>query len=104
MERVREVIAAGRHGELNRRIRATGPLVETGVVVRPARGLVDDDHPHPGVLVPREVTVVQSRRPVRFLAGAHDAAAFVEDASSAVLQLLRALHAEISRPAGPRMP
>lgn len=101
---VLDIIAAGRHGELNRRIRGTGLPMETSVVLRPPYRLVDDDHPHPGMLVPREVTFVRSPRPVRYLAGAHDAEAFVGDASFTVLEVLRALHAETIGPAGPRMP
>ncbi len=37
----------------------------------------------------------------RWVAGAHDAEAFIGDASSTVLEVLRALHAETIRPTGP---
>ncbi|HXH59582.1 hypothetical protein [Iamia sp.] len=38
------------------------------------------------------------RRHVRFLAGAHDAEAFVEDAGGDVIEVARAFHAEVVRP------
>ena len=91
---VAEIIAAGRHGDLNRRIRSTvSPVVVRRVRV-PAERVIDEAHPAPGVLVPARWIEERRRRPVRFLAGAHDVDAFVKDASWDVLQAVRAFHAE----------
>lgn len=99
---VEDVIAAGRHGDLNRRIRAVvAPVVHVAVRL-PATRVVDDEHPAPGRLVPaRNLTVARARR-VRFLAGAHDAASFVADAERDVLAVLRAFHDEVVGPGGRR--
>lgn len=93
---VEEIVAAGRHGELNRRLR-----VELGGVVKravhlPAERLIDDDHPAPGALLPRRTTTEHHRRPVRFLLGAHDIEAFVRQAGWDGLKVVRDLHAELN--------
>lgn len=95
---VAEIVAAGRHGDLNRRIRSTvAPVVVTRVHL-PAERVVDGDHPAPGMLIPARWVVERRRRHVRFLAGAHDVGAFVEDASWEVIQVVRAFHAEMIGP------
>ena len=91
---VAEIIATGHHGDLNRRIRSTvSPVVVRRARVRAER-VIDKAHPAPGVLVPARWIEERRRRPVRFLAGAHDVDAFVKDASWDVLQAVRAFHAE----------
>lgn len=96
---VAEIVAAGRHGDLNRRIRSAIPPVVIKRVRLPAGRVVDDDHPPPGLLVPVRWVEERRRRHVRFLAGAHDVDAFVKDASWDVLQVVRAFHAEMVRSA-----
>ena len=96
VELVAEIIAAGRHGDLNRRIRSTVPPVVVKSVRLPAKRVVDEDHPAPGFLVPARWVEERRRRHVRFLAGAHDVDAFVKDASWEVIQVVRAYHAEVS--------
>ncbi len=77
---VEAIIAAGYHGDLNRRIRAQiDPVVVQKVRLPPER-LIDDEHPAPGVLLPWRTVTQTRRRNIRFLAGAHDAEAFVNDA------------------------
>ncbi|MCC5951604.1 MAG: hypothetical protein JJU45_05860 [Acidimicrobiia bacterium] len=57
--------------------------------------VIDDDHPAPGVLVPGRWVTEYHRRPIRFLAGAHDVEAFVKDADWKTLDVVRTFHAEI---------
>ena len=52
--------------------------------------------PAPGVLLPRRTVTERRRRDIRFLAGAHDAVAFVADSDCDARQVVRAFHAEIS--------
>lgn len=91
---VAEIVAAGRHGGLNRRIRSTiAPVVVTRVRL-PAERVIDDAHPAPGLLVPARWVEERRRRHVRFLGGAHDIEAFVKDASWDVIRIVRAFHSE----------
>lgn len=90
---VAEIVAAGRHGDLNRRIRSAIASVVVSRVRVPAQRVVDEDHPAPGMLVPARWVVERRRRHVRFLAGAHDVDAFVKDASREVIQVVHAFHA-----------
>lgn len=98
IELVEDIIAAGLHGELNRRIRSRiAPVVAHTTHLRAER-LVDGDHAAPGLLLPERTVVEHRRRHIRFLAGAHDAGAFARDADLDVLEVVRALHAEANRP------
>ena len=100
---VAEIVAAGRHGDLNRRIRSAIAPVVVKRVRLPAERVVDDDHPAPGLLVPARWVKERRRRHVRFLAGAHDIDAFVKDASWDVIQVVRAVHADlVGRPGSAR--
>lgn len=99
---VAEIVTAGCHGELNRRIRSTIAPVIIKRVLLPAERVVDDEHPTPGQLVPARSVEERRRRHVRFLAGAHDIDAFVKDASMDVIQVVRAFHAEMVGRAGAR--
>jgi hypothetical protein len=99
---VAEILTAGCHGELNRRIRSTIAPVIIKRVRLPAERVVDDEHPAPGWLVPARWVEARRRRHVRFLAGAHDVDAFVKDASLGVIQVVRAFHAEVVGRAGAR--
>jgi hypothetical protein len=95
---VAEIVAAGRHGDLNRQIRAAVPPIVVKRVRVPAERVVDEAHPAPGLLVPARWVDERHQRTVRFLAGAHDVDAFVKGASSDVIQVVRAFHADtISR-------
>lgn len=49
---VSEIIAAGRHGDINRWIRSTVPPVVLKRVRLPAERVVDEAHPSPGLLIP----------------------------------------------------
>lgn len=97
VEVVEGILAAGGHAELNRRLRTELDRVVSRTVWLPPQRLIDDDHPAPGVLLPSRRTIEHRRRHIRFLAGAHDVVAFVEDADWEVLRVARALHAEIGR-------
>lgn len=92
---VEDVVAAGRHGDLNRRIRAEVPRKVVRDVLLPAERIVDDENPAPGRLVPRRRVREVLDRPVRFLAGAHDIEAFARDASWEVREVVRAVHAAV---------
>jgi hypothetical protein len=93
---VEAIIAAGRHGDLNRRLRAQLDRVVTHTVRLPPERLIDDDHPAPGVLLRYRSVTEYRRRYIRFLAGAHDAEAFVKDADWEVLKVVRSFHADIT--------
>lgn len=94
VERVEDIVAGGLHGELNRRVKARLHR-EIRVLARlPAERLVDEDHPSPGILVPSRTVAEQRRRPLRFLGGAHDVEAFVDEACREVLEVMRELHDE----------
>ncbi len=96
VEMVNEIIAAGRHGDLNRRIRVSvAPFVVRTVRLGPER-VIDEQHPAPGVLLPHRTVTERRRREVRFLEGAHDVEAFVRDADWEVISVVRAFHAEAS--------
>lgn len=85
-DRVAEIVAAGAHGELNRRLRAAlGAAVDR------------DAGPSAGTSIPSSGMIGRAQRPVRYLAGAHDIAAFVADAGLDAVLIVRALHREISR-------
>lgn len=60
--------------------------------------LIDDEHPAPGLLVPGHWDW-DTERPsrIRYLGGAHDIDAFVNDATREVIAIARAFHAEITR-------
>jgi hypothetical protein len=74
---VEAIVAAGLHGELNRRIRAAAPTAED-------ESGVDVAEPRP---LPRR----------RYLAGGHDIAAFAHDADDLTRQVIEDLHAELTR-------
>jgi len=93
---VEAIISAGRHGDLNRRLRAELDRVVAATVRLPPERLIDGDHPAPGVLLPYRSVTQYRRRYIRFLAGAHDAEAFVKDADREVLKVVRAFHADIT--------
>ena len=96
VEIVEAIIAAGCHGDLNRRLRdRLDRIVKHSITLGPER-LIDADHPAPGVLLPRRTVTERRRRDIRFLAGAHDAVAFVADSDCDARQVVRAFHAEIS--------
>jgi len=93
---VEAIISAGRHGDLNRRLRAELDRVVAHSVRLPPERIIDGEHPAPGVLLPYRGVTDYRRRYIRFLAGAHDAAAFVKDADREVLKVVRAFHADIT--------
>ncbi len=70
------------------------------ITLAPER-LIDADHPAPGVLLPRRAVTEQRRPYIRFLAGAHDAVAFLVDSDWDGRQVVRAFHAEIGGRQGP---
>lgn len=102
IELVQDVVAAGCHGDLNRRIRAGIPVVRRTVRL-PAERVIDDDHPAPGLLLPARWVTEYRRLPVRFLAGAHDIEAFVGDAPWWVRDVVRSFHAEVIGSPAPRV-
>lgn len=89
------ILAAGCHGELNRRIRQGVAPFETVTVRLSPERVIDDEHPAPGVLLPYRTVTEHHRRRVRFLRGAHDIDAFVKEAGWDVLQVVRAFHREV---------
>ena len=96
IERLEAIVAAGSHGDFNRRLRAELGGVVKHTVRFPAERLVDDDHPAPGVLLPRR-TVVEYRRPaIRLLHGAHDVEPFVREAGWNTIRVLRSFHDELA--------
>jgi hypothetical protein len=95
IDRVEEIVAAGGHGDLNRRLRAVLGGVVKHTVRLPAERLVDNDHLEPGLLLPPR-TVVEYRRPaLRFLRGAHDVESFVREAGWNVVNVVRDLQEEL---------
>lgn len=78
-EKVEAIVLAGRHGELNRRIRHASARYYVKRVWVPPRRLVDDDHPAPGLLLAGHWTTVHEPVQARFLRGAHDIDAFVKE-------------------------
>ncbi|MEZ5321373.1 MAG: hypothetical protein R2698_04740 [Microthrixaceae bacterium] len=92
---VGEIVAAGSHGELNRRIRSTVLPFTVRTVRLPPERLIDDEHPSPGVLLPYRNVIEQRPRHVRFLAGAHDIEAFADDACAEITRVVREFHAEL---------
>lgn len=92
---VNRLVAEGLHGELNRRLRAAS-LVPIRVRV-PAPPTAARSTGSPPRRRPQVITVHQ-HRPVRFLGGAHDVAAFACDADEQVFAVARALHHELVRP------
>jgi len=95
VEMVQAIVAAGRHGELNRRIRLAVPAVIVRSVRLPAERIIDDENPAPGRLVPARWVDERRRRSVRFLAGSHDIEAFVKDSGRDVIAIIKALHGEL---------
>lgn len=95
VEVVSAIVAAGGHGELNRRIRRGVAAFVTIAVRLPPERVIDDAHPAPGILLPARTVSEHQRRRVRFLGGAHDVDAFVKDAGGDVLNVARALHREL---------
>ena len=95
VERVAEIITAGRHGDLNRRIREVSPHIVVEQVYVPARRVVDDDHPT-GHVVPAHQVRVERRYEPRYLMGAHDIEAFVNHAPWYVREVVRSLHASLT--------
>lgn len=93
-EKVEAIVRAGRHGELNRRIRAATAPYSVRTVRTPAHRLVDDDHPAPGILVPARSVVVREPARVRLLLGAHDIDEFVKHGD---LEPVHQLYAELRR-------
>ena len=77
-DKVEAIVRAGRHGELNRRIRAAEAPLHVRTIHTPAHRLIDDDHPAPGVFV--HARWEESREPqrIRALHGAHDIDEFVK--------------------------
>jgi len=97
---IETLIAHGRHGDLNRRSRAGIAPFEIVFIAHPAERVIDDEHPAPGKLTPFRVVRERRRRPIRFLAGAHDIDAFVADitrSSGEEGEIVRRLYAEITR-------
>ena len=82
-EKVTAIVAAGRHGELNRRMRNSAGKYHLRTIRVPAHRLLDEDHPDPGLLIPATWTKVREPIEIRPLLGAHDIDAFVKDSSSA---------------------
>lgn len=80
---VAAIVAAVRHGELNRRIRHTSATWTTERITLPAERLIDDDHPAPGILLPRRTITRDRPVIVRYLAGAHDIDAFAAETAHA---------------------
>ena len=95
---VEDVIAAGYHGELNRRIKSSVAPVVLRTVWLPTEWVVDEEHPHPGVLSPPRRLVERRHRYIRFLGGAPDVESFVKEACWEVKDVVRAFHAEAIRP------
>jgi len=92
---VEAIVAAGAHGELNRRIgRSIAPFVRKPVIVPPTR-LIDNDHPAPGILVPRHVEHIVRWQSRRFLAGAHDINGFANQAPVVERNIARDLYVEL---------
>jgi hypothetical protein len=92
---VEAIVAAGAHGELNYRIgRAIAPFVRTAVTVPPTR-LINDDHPAPGILIPRHVEYTVRRQSRRFLAGAHDINGFASQTPVVGRDIARYLYVEL---------
>lgn len=87
-EKVAAIVMAGRHGELNRRLRHDASGYYVRHVHVPARCLVDDEHPEPGVLVPAHTEVVHEPIATRFLLGAHDIDAFAKEGEPAAVHEL----------------
>jgi len=94
-EVVAAVVVAGRHGELNRRIRHASTTWTTERITLPPERLIDDDHPAPGVELPRRTMTLQRAVYVRYLAGAHDINTFAAttDHASIVGDLYREITA-----------
>lgn len=89
-----DIVAAGRHGDLNRRIRADVFPWEMHREYVPAQRLIDAEHPAPGILVPVRDTYERRRIPIRYLAGSHDIEAFARDAPWDVKAVVRTFHTE----------
>lgn len=98
-DKVAAIIAAGRHGELNRRIRHACAGVVIQRITLPREYLIDDDHPAPGLLLPRRTVEHRRRIYPRYLAGAHDIDAFVADTgrNGAAGGIAAALYRELIR-------
>lgn len=77
-EKVEAIVRAGRHGELNRRIRLSSAEYSVKEVWVPPERVIDDDHPAPGVLIRGHWTKVHEPVVIRPLRGAHDIDAFVQ--------------------------
>ncbi len=91
---VADIVGVGLHGELNSRIRAAVPSVVERTVRIPPTRLIDEEHPPPGILVPRRTITERTRNHIRFLAGAHDIDTFAEQAAPRIKRVVRELHAE----------
>lgn len=81
VDMVTTIVAAGRHGELNRRIRHASVTSELETTTLPRDYLIDDDHPAPGIPLPRRTITRQVAVYVHYLAGAHDIEAFAAHTS-----------------------
>ena len=92
---VRAIVAAGCHGELNRRIRDCLASFDASSERLMPVGVTDDEHSGPGVLLPDRAESAHHRRGVRFLRGGHDIDAFVREAGRDVLKIVRTFHAEV---------
>lgn len=92
---VREIVAAGAHGELNRHLRRV--IADRLVSVKlPERRIVDAEHPPPGLLMRACTVKRRAGTYVRYLAGAHDVAAFVAGSSGDALEAIRDFHAQMA--------
>ena len=94
-DKVAAIVAVGRHGELNRRIRLAAQPYYVRHVTLPAERLIDDDNPPPGRLLPRRTAAVHERIEARFLRGAHDIDGFAKQTGAA--GVVHELHAELVR-------
>jgi hypothetical protein len=83
------IVAAGLHGELNRRIREHCYVVERVTVRLPAERIIDAGHPDPSRLVPARSIEEHRVRVPRFLAGAHDIEAFARAITSRESEVVR---------------
>lgn len=96
VEIVTTIVAAGRHGELNRRIRHASETSTIETITLPREYLIDDDHPAPGVPLPRRTITREVAVYVRYLDGAHDIEAFAANTSHG--GIVWTLYREITAP------
>lgn len=84
-EIVAAIVAAGRHGERNHRLRHKSSRFSVRRVCVPAQRLVGEERPAPGELLAAHTVVIHEPISKRFLLGDHDIAAFAADGELSVV-------------------